>query len=103
MSISVRLKELRAAKKESLQKVADAVGASKAHIWELEKGTSANPSTELLAKLANHFDVSVASLLGETADNASPEDAGFFRNYQGLKPESKKLIRKIAKELKEME
>ena len=35
-----RLKELRLKKKLSLQELADAVGVSKAHVWELETGKS---------------------------------------------------------------
>jgi len=33
--------------------VADAVRASKAHIWEIEQGRSKNPSMDLLSGLAN--------------------------------------------------
>ena len=38
MSLAVRLRELRADKKASLQAVADALSVSKPHVWELEKG-----------------------------------------------------------------
>ena len=51
MPLSTKLKELRARSRESLQQVADAVGVSKAHIWELERGTSKNPGLDLLKKL----------------------------------------------------
>ena len=54
MPLSTKLKELRARNRESLQQVADAVGVSKAHIWELERGSSNNPGLELLRKLAEH-------------------------------------------------
>ena len=37
MSLGARLRELRIKKNRSLQNVADAVKASKAHIWEIEK------------------------------------------------------------------
>jgi len=37
MTLGARIAQLRRNKGESLQKVADAVGVSKAHIWELEK------------------------------------------------------------------
>ena len=55
MSLGVRLKELRIKKGKSLQEVADAVGASKAHVWDMETGRSKNPSIELLLKLAKFF------------------------------------------------
>lgn len=64
MSLGTRIKELRFKKAVSLQVVADAVGASKPHIWELEKGTTKNPSLELVTKLAQYFGVSVDYLAG---------------------------------------
>ena len=46
MSFAARLHHLRLRKGYSLQKVADAIGISKAHVWNLEKGTSDNPSID---------------------------------------------------------
>jgi len=51
---------------ESLQDVEKAVGVLKAHIWELEKGRADNPSMALVTRLADHFETSVASLVGVT-------------------------------------
>ncbi|SDK65325.1 helix-turn-helix domain-containing protein [Aliiruegeria lutimaris] len=65
MEIGERLFSLRQKTGESLQQVADAVGVSKAHIWELEKGRSKNPSFELVRKLATHYGVSIDVLTGE--------------------------------------
>jgi transcriptional regulator with XRE-family HTH domain len=48
MSLATKLQKLRMAKGQSLQVVADAVGASKAHIWELEKGTAAEVLLSIL-------------------------------------------------------
>tara|TARA_R110001606_G_scaffold377900_1_gene537352 strand:- start:70 stop:396 length:327 start_codon:yes stop_codon:yes gene_type:complete len=64
MSLSDRLTELRKAKKVSLQVVADAVGVSKTHIYELEKGKASNPSLNLLMGLADFYDVSLDYLAG---------------------------------------
>jgi transcriptional regulator with XRE-family HTH domain len=64
MSIAIKIKELRLKKGVSLQSVADAVGASKPHIWELERGASQNPSLELVRKLAQYFGVTVDYLAG---------------------------------------
>jgi hypothetical protein len=50
MSLGARLTPLRLAKGESLQQVADAVGVSKAHIWELAKGRTDNPSMALVTR-----------------------------------------------------
>lgn len=44
MSLATKLKDLRVRRGQSLQQVADGVGVSKAHIWQLERGDSTNPS-----------------------------------------------------------
>ena len=59
MSLAAKLRELRAGKKASLQAVADAVGVSKPHVWELEKGKTKNPSLDLLKQLAKFYGVSL--------------------------------------------
>lgn len=84
MALGARLKELRIRTNQSLQKVADAVGASKAHIWELETGKSRNPSMELLQKLAEHFGVATAYLVGEDP-NAPGEDPDLIAMFRDLK------------------
>lgn len=65
MSFGERLFDLRQNAKVSLQTVADAIGISKAHVWELEKGHSTNPSFELVQKLAKYFGVTPEVLIGE--------------------------------------
>ena len=65
MSLGARLTRLRLEKGETLQEVADAVGVSKAHIWELEKGRTDNPSMALVTRFADHFGLSLATLVGE--------------------------------------
>tara|TARA_R110002012_G_scaffold71048_2_gene182494 strand:+ start:495 stop:785 length:291 start_codon:yes stop_codon:yes gene_type:complete len=42
MRIGQRLKAIRAAHGYSLQEVADRIGASKAYVWEVEKGRAKN-------------------------------------------------------------
>ena len=68
MAIGDRLFSLRQKSGESLQGVADKVGVSKAHVWELEKGRSKNPSFELVRKLAVHYGVTIDVLTGEAAE-----------------------------------
>ena len=70
MSLSIRLKALREEQKESLQDVATAVGVSKTHIWELERGTTKNPSIELIKKLAIHFKVTIDHLTSGDDNNS---------------------------------
>ena len=85
-ALAGRLRRLRLNKGDSLQQVADAVGVSKAHIWELEKARTDNPSMQLLTKLADHFRVKVAYLVGEDveADDADLELQRMFRQAQDL-------------------
>ena len=48
MGFGARIAELRRSRKESLQDVADAVGVTKTHIWELERGRTSNPSLTVI-------------------------------------------------------
>lgn len=68
MALRDNLRKHRERSCKSLQQVADDVGASKAHIWELETGRAKNPSIELLTKLAKTFDVSVSDLIDENQE-----------------------------------
>jgi transcriptional regulator with XRE-family HTH domain len=86
MALGAELTKLRLKKGESLQQVADAVGVSKAHIWDLEKGNAQNPSMGLVTRLADHFGVSLAALIGEDvkARDADQKLARMFRQAKDL-------------------
>jgi transcriptional regulator with XRE-family HTH domain len=88
------MSELRLKSRQSLQDVADAVGVSKAHIWELEKGRTDNPSMALVTRLADHFGVSIRYLVGEDvdADDADEELARMFRQASKLAPEDRAIL-----------
>jgi transcriptional regulator with XRE-family HTH domain len=97
VALAAKLKQLRTAKRKSLQDVADEVGASKAHIWDLETGRATNPSIELLTKIARSLEVSVADLIGENP-NAEGEDSqlvAMYRDLQKLSPEDRKAIQSM--------
>lgn len=86
MSLGAKLAELRLRKGESLQDVADAVGVSKTHIWQMEKGRSGNPSIDLLKNVAAHFSVPL-SYLADAESEASLHDVEaqqFFRDFKSL-------------------
>lgn len=100
MSLATKLKELRVKKKTSLQEVADAVGVSKAHIWELERGTSSNPGVDLLQKLATYFDVTVAFLTDGSFSKKDAAAVQFFREIEGLSEADLKVLRDMAARLK---
>ena len=102
MSFGARLNKLRVAQRLSLQEVADKVGISKAHVWNLEKGQSDNPSMELLLKLADLFRVRVADLVGEDpgAADEEPEMVAMFRDLKNLDPRDRDTIRVLMDQFK---
>ncbi|HWQ86884.1 helix-turn-helix domain-containing protein [Brevundimonas sp.] len=101
MSLASKLKDLRIKSGESLQQVADGIGVSKAHIWQLERGDSTNPSLDLLRGLADHFKVTVAFL---SDDTKTPDEAAalqFFREFEGkLDDKAWEAVRNVAEALK---
>jgi len=105
MSLASKLKELRLKKKRSLQQVADAVGASKAHIWDMETGKSKNPSIDLLTKLAKCFDVSIAELIGENpaGKDVHPQVIAMYRELKELTPADRQAIQVMMDHLKSRE
>ena len=102
MAIGAKLKELRIKHSRSLQEVADAVGASKAHIWDLEKGNSKNPSMELLTNIADYFKTSVAELVGEDPNglNEEPEMVALYRDLKKLDPRDRDTIKTLVDKFK---
>jgi len=102
MSFARKLHELRVQSRRSLQDVANAVGISKAHVWNLEKGLSENPSIELVVKLADLFRVRVADLVGENpnADAEEPEMVAMFRDLKQLGERDRETIQVLMDQLK---
>lgn len=101
MGLGARITALRLKTSESLQHVADAVGVSKAHIWELEKGRTDNPSMALVTRLADHFGVSVAFLVGEDVDapDADIELQRMFRQAKELDPREREILNSMMQSL----
>lgn len=97
MALGEKLKSLRIRENLSLQDVADRVGASKAHIWELETGRARNPTLDLVTRLASCFDVGVADLVGEnpTAEDENPELVAMFRDLKGLSAEDRETVKSM--------
>ncbi len=91
-TLGARLRRLREAKKLTLQQVADAVGCTKAYIWELEMKEGQRPSAERVHLLAKVLGVTMEDLMSETNEQvpqASVEDVAFFRQYAGMTEEEK--------------
>ena len=94
MGFGARIAELRRSREESLQDVAEAVGVTKTHIWELERGRTANPSFTVIKGIADHFEVSIASLVDEdiNATDADQELARMFRLAGELDEDERKTL-----------
>lgn len=102
MSFGRRLHDLRMRRAMSLQDVADAVGMSKAHVWNLEKGLSENPSIELVTKLADLFRVRIADLVGENPDapDEDPAVVAMFRDLKQLDERDRETIKVLMDQMK---
>lgn len=93
MSLATRLNQQRLKKGKSLQEVADAIGVSKTHIWEMEKGRSENPSFEMLTKMANYFGVTIRFLVGEELGTSGDEQLErMFRQVGDLDDRDRALL-----------
>lgn len=99
LSIGANLKKLRISKKKSLQHVATAANASKAHIWQLENGKSRNPSLELIKRLADYFEVTVASLIGEIQESEDDGLTVMFRDLKKLGERDREILNDMIKSL----
>lgn len=102
MSFARKLHDLRIKQRLSLQNVADAVSISKAHVFNLEKGITANPSMDLVVKLAELFRVRVADLVGEGPDASeeAPEIVAMFRDLKRLEPRDRETIAMLMEQMK---
>ena len=95
-TFGTRLRRLREAKNMTLQQVADAVGCTKAYIWELEKKPGQRPTAERIQAIAKVLGVTMGDLMGEPVEEvpaATPDDVVFFREYVGMPEEEKRRYR----------
>ena len=94
-TLGARLRRLREAKKLTLQQVADAVGCTKAYIWELEMKEGQRPSAERVHLLAKVLGVTMEDLMNETNEQvpeATVEDVAFFRQYATMSDDEKNRV-----------
>lgn len=101
MEIGERLFSLRQKSGESLQQVADAVGVSKAHVWELEKGRSKNPSFDLVRRLARHYGVSVDVLTGDASepDSGNMQIERLHRGLDALSERDREIVEQLIRSM----
>lgn len=96
-----RLAELRKKRNMTLQELADAIQSTKSYVWELENKPGIRPSADTAYKLAVALGVTVEDLMGRAPGDQ--EDQVFFRQYRGLRPETKKQLKNILEALKKSE
>lgn len=101
MGLGLKLGQLRLGHGQSLQEVADAVKVSKAHIWELEKERTDNPSMALVTRLADHFKVSIGYLIDEDLTSPGADDTlvRMFRRAQELDPDDLMVVDEVMRSL----
>lgn len=95
-----RLRKFRMAKKLSLQDLATAVGASKAHVWDLESGKTKNPSLALLTEFSRALEVPIKELVGESEETEDSQLAPLFRDLRGLDETDLKMIKTLTEQLR---
>ncbi|WP_114226942.1 MULTISPECIES: helix-turn-helix domain-containing protein [Sphingomonas] len=102
MSFASKLQHLRRQQGLSLQDVATAIGVTKAHVFNLEKGNTTNPSMELVMKLAKLFRVRITDLMGDNpdAEDQSAEMVAMFRDLKSLSETDRETIRLMMETLK---
>ena len=97
MALATKLTILRANKGASLKQVADELGVSKTHIWQLEKGITDNPTLELITKLANFYNKSIQFLIGENPESSNSDELALamFRKIGDLDEIDKEAINEM--------
>src|SRR5437762_8111185 len=73
LRVGARIKAERVRNGMSLSQVSELTGISKAYLVRLETNENANPSLEMLHRLAQAFDVTVADLLGRPRISFEPD------------------------------
>lgn len=91
-----RLERLRTGQELTLEGLAEKIGSTKSYIWELENKPNIRPSASLVYRLSIALGTTVGVLMGESEpEDLSEEDQVFFRNYEQLKPKTKKQLSRI--------
>lgn len=100
-TLGEKIYKLRRNKGLTLEALAEAVGASKSSLWELENKPMARPAAERIEKLAKVLEVTTSFLLDDSQDEPSADvaDKAFFREYEKLDEPNKKKLREILKVL----
>jgi len=97
-----KIRHLRQQKSLSLEALAKAAGMSKSYLWELETSDSANPTKDVLEKLAPPLEVTPEFLAndGQVEATANEFQKAFFRNFSTLPPDKQRMLNDIMQTLK---
>lgn len=101
-TLGEKIRTLRKKAGMTLDELADAIGASKSAVWELENKVKVRPSAERINELARVFEVTPEFLMNEDADSQpghAVADTAFFRRYQQLDEPVKRQLQDILKVL----
>ena len=92
-----KLRAARTRRRKTLEQLAEAIGSSKAYVWQLENKKNAKPSAELLLKIANYLGESPDFFLDDSVEEHTDSqlDDAFFRKFQRLSTEDKRYIDRI--------
>lgn len=83
MTIGIKIKYLRQKNKWSLQKLADALGCSKAHIFEIERGKS-SPTFDKIQQIATIFTIPLSFFSTNQDINMKQNEIMKFFEYEHL-------------------
>lgn len=73
IQVAKRAFDYRKAAGLTLQAAADRIGITKSHLWEFEKGSSANPTLRMITGLAQCYGVSPTEFMSWTKPTVSAE------------------------------
>lgn len=92
-----KLRKMRLSRNVTLEQLAEAVGSSKAYVWQLENKKNAKPSAELLLKISDFFSQSPDFFLDDQRIEPSEQqlDDAFFRKFKKLSEGDKRTIERI--------
>ena len=103
MSLGAKLKELREEKGTTQNQVAAAIGVSRYMIIRLERDQFRRATSEVVAKLADYYGVSVEELRGELPNNPAPDVESMLRRAERLDARDRALLDRIIRLMVEMQ
>jgi transcriptional regulator with XRE-family HTH domain len=92
-----KIRQLRQAKRYTLEKLAELTDSSKSYIWELENRNPPRPSLEKISKIASVLGVTADFLIDamQSTPNADVRDQAFFRRFRQMPEDTKERFRKM--------